>query len=257
MKILNIAFYQFLNIPHYANLKKPILERCHELALKGTILLTPEGINGFLAGTEPEILEFQNFIAALDPVFSSLTYKNSWSEKIPFSQMLVKLKKEIIAFRVQGLDPARETGKRLAPVDLKKWYDEKKDFLIIDTRNEYETSVGTFKNAIDYKIEKFTQFPALLEKEREKLLNKPVVMFCTGGIRCEKATALALKLGIKDVYQLEGGILKYFEEVGSAHYEGDCFVFDHRVAVTPKLEPNPENKNIRKSYQAYLQALHE
>ena len=110
---------------------------------------------------------------------------------------------------------------------------------------------------IDYKIEKFTQFPALLEKEREKLLNKPVVMFCTGGIRCEKATALALKLGIKDVYQLEGGILKYFEEVGSAHYEGDCFVFDHRVAVTPKLEPNPENKNIRKSYQAYLQALHE
>ena len=257
MKILNIAFYQFLNIPHYKSLRAPLLEKCKSLGLKGTILLTPEGINGFLASSDSSILKFQEYIKVLDPVFSALTYKESWSNEVPFTEMLVKLKKEIISFGVSGLDPIHKTGKRLAPHELKKWYDEKKDFLILDTRNDYETVVGTFENAIDFNIQKFTQFPELLTIEKDKFINKPVVMFCTGGVRCEKATALALKLGINDVYQLEGGILKYFEDVGSAHYKGDCFVFDHRVAVTPDLKPNPENIGTRDSYRAYLKSLHE
>ncbi len=160
----------------------------------------------------------------------------------------MKIKNEIITMGRPDIRPSEKTGKRLYPKELKDWYDAKKEFVILDTRNDYEISQGTFKNAIHYDIETFKQFPEKLEKDAARLRDKTVVMFCTGGIRCEKATALAEDLGIKDVFQLEGGILKYFEEVGGSHYRGDCFVFDHRANVDAELE-GARDRGLRKKIE--------
>ncbi len=231
---LNIAFYRFVELSNLPELKQALKKRAVEMEIRGSILLSPEGINGFLAGEEPNV---RAFFAELKnrPQFQVLEAKESFSSHLPFKRMLVKLKKEIITMGMPDIHPALDTGSRLEAKELKKWLDEQRDLVLIDTRNTYEVEQGTFNTAVHYDIETFKQFPAELEKRVDELRDKTVVMFCTGGIRCEKSTALAKKMGIEKVFQLEGGILKYFEEVGSAHYKGDCFVFDGREAVDADL----------------------
>ncbi len=233
--ILNVSFYRFVTLKGLEPLRDQLKERAIKNGLKGSILLSEEGINGFLAGPESNLRPYLNWLFSEFPEFRGIEPKESFSSRVPFSRMLVKVKKEIITMGRPEIRPSEKTGRRIYPKELKEWYDSKKEFVIIDTRNDYEIAQGTFKNAVHYDIETFKQFPAALEKEAKALQDKNVVMFCTGGIRCEKATALAEDLGIKNVFQLEGGILKYFEEVGGAHYRGDCFVFDHRTNVDPAL----------------------
>ncbi|RYZ71155.1 MAG: sulfurtransferase, partial [Proteobacteria bacterium] len=220
--ILNIAFYRFVELKNLNDLKAELKDRGNELEIRGSILLSPEGINGFLAG---EVEQVRQFFAELSarPEFPNLECKESFSSHVPFKRMIVKLKKEIITMGMPDIHPALDTGSRLEAKELKKWLDEQRDLVLIDTRNTYEIEQGTFNTAVHYDIETFKEFPAELEKRKEELKDKTVVMFCTGGIRCEKSTALAKQMGIEKVFQLEGGILKYFEEVGNAHYKGDCF----------------------------------
>ena len=163
--------------------------------------------------------------------------KLSWSEDQPFNRMLVKAKREIITMRRPDVDPARAPAPRLAPETLKQWLDEGREVLLLDTRNQFEVALGTFRNAIDLKLASFSDLPQAAAAIDERWKTRPVVTFCTGGIRCEKAAPLLVKEGYGEVYQLDGGILKYFEHCGGAHYQGECFVFDKRVALGPDLEP--------------------
>jgi UPF0176 protein len=202
--------------------------------LKGTILLAPEGVNFFLAGTRPQLAAVLEVIRAV-PGLADIAPKESPSSDQPFKRMLVKIKKEIIAFGVEGVDPARRPAKKISAQQLKQWLDEGRPVTLLDTRNDYEVRMGTFKGAVVSRIWNFRDFPAAVEKLPEELKTQPVVMFCTGGIRCEKAGPFMAMKGYADVLQLDGGILKYFEEVGGAHYEGECFVFDERVGVGPDL----------------------
>ncbi|MBS1963962.1 MAG: hypothetical protein JST04_17250 [Bdellovibrionales bacterium] len=238
--ILNVSFYRFTRLDDLARLRERVKARAAEAGLKGTILLAEEGINGFLAGSPERLRSYLSWLFAEVPGLAGLEPKESFSADIPFTRLLVKLKREIITMGRPEVNPATKTGRNLPARELKRWYDEKKDFVIVDTRNVYEIAQGAFAGAIHYDIETFREFPEKLADEAAKLRDKTVVMYCTGGIRCEKATALAMDLGIRDVFQLEGGILKYFEETGGAHYEGDCFVFDHRTAVDPSLESKSE-----------------
>ncbi len=239
--ILNTSFYRFVRLHDLVALRDRLKSRAIEAGLRGTILLSEEGINGFLAGETSRLRPYLDWLFD-HPEFRGMSAKESYSADIPFTRMLVRIKKEIITMGRPEVRPSEKTGKAIVPTELKRWYDERKDFVMVDTRNDYEISQGTFKDAVHYDIENFRQFPERLQAEAARLKDKTVVMFCTGGIRCEKATALAMDLGIQDVYQLEGGILKYFEEVGGMHYSGECFVFDHRGAVDPGLEPMPEKK---------------
>jgi UPF0176 protein len=202
--------------------------------LKGTILLAPEGINFFLAGTRPQLAAVLEVIRAV-PGLADVVPKESPSSDQPFKRMLVKIKKEIIAFGVEGVDPARRPATKISARRLKQWLDEGRPVTLLDTRNDYEVRMGTFKGAIVPQIWNFRDFPAAVENLPAELKTQPVVMFCTGGIRCEKAGPFMAMQGYTDVLQLDGGILKYFEEVGGAHYEGECFVFDERVGVGPDL----------------------
>lgn len=236
-KIENIAFYRFVEIApeRLAGLRSELRTHCRRLGLFGTILLSHEGVNGFLAGTEAAVAEIKTVLDAV-PGFAGLDFKVSYSAEIPFRRMLVKLKKEIISMGREEVRPAQKTAPRLEPEQLKQWLDEGREVVLIDTRNEYEIELGTFKGARSFGLNTFRPFPEELAKRRDELQGKPIVMFCTGGIRCEKAGAIGLEMGL-DAYQLEGGILRYFEKVGGAHYEGDCFVFDRRVAIDPQLRP--------------------
>jgi UPF0176 protein len=213
------------------------------LQLKGTILLTPEGINLFLAGVRESIDAFLEWLRA-DPRFADIEVKESYSEEQPFNRMLVKLKREIITMNHPLIQPEKGRAPAVEPGTLKRWLDQGHDdagkpVVMVDTRNAFEVDVGSFDNTIDYRIDKFSEFPGVIAQQKEELAGKTVVTFCTGGIRCEKAAIHMQNVGFDSVYQLEGGILKYFEEVGGAHYTGDCFVFDRRTALNPKLEPTP------------------
>jgi len=213
---------------------------CAELELKGTILLSPEGINLFLAGARPDIDQFLTWLRS-DHRFSDIEVKESFSEKQPFNRMLVRLKREIITMKNPLIKPELGRAPAVSASDLKRWLDQGHDdngkpVVMIDTRNAFEVDVGTFENTIDYRITKFSEFPEIIEKHKDELIDKTVVTFCTGGIRCEKAAIHMRNIGYQSVYQLEGGILRYFEEVGGAHYQGDCFVFDHRTALNPDLK---------------------
>lgn len=230
----NIAAYKFARMEGLKELRPRLLARCRGLDLKGTILLAPEGINLFLAGRPDSVESLLDELRSL-PGLADLKPKYSESATQPFSRMLVRLKKEIIAFGVPGVDPATYTSPRLEARELKRWLDEDKPIILLDTRNDYEIKLGTFRNAIPVRIDHFRDFPAAVANLPESLKSAPVVTFCTGGIRCEKAAPFMEQAGFKEVYQLEGGILKYFEEVGSDHYEGECFVFDQRVGVDPGL----------------------
>jgi UPF0176 protein len=239
-QIVNIAAYKFVTFDDTVAQRPRFQALCTELALKGTILLSPEGINLFLAGTRSAVDQFLAFLRA-DARFADIPVKESFSEKQPFNRMLVRLKREIITMKHPLIKPELGRAPAVDAQTLKRWLDQGQDdqgkpVVMMDTRNAFEVDVGTFEDTIDYRIEKFSEFPAIVEREKEALNDKTIVTFCTGGIRCEKAAIHMKNIGYDSVYQLEGGILKYFEEVGGAHYQGDCFVFDHRTALNPQLQ---------------------
>jgi UPF0176 protein len=216
-----------------------LLGRALALELKGTILLATEGINLFLAGPADAVREF---VAQLktDARFASLTPKESWSDTTPFKKMLVKVKNEIIRMNHPAIQPAQGRAPAVPPATVRRWLeagvdDAGRPVVTLDTRNDFEVDAGTFAGAIDWRITKFTDFPDAFRAHKAELQDKTVVSFCTGGIRCEKAAILMREEGLEHVYQLEGGILKYFEETDGKHYEGGCFVFDERRALTPDL----------------------
>lgn len=230
----NISAYLFAPLADLKELRARLQERCRELGLKGTILLSTEGVNLFIAGGRGEVDALVDWLRAVSGL-EKLTPKYSESAHQPFNRMLVRIKKEIIAFGVEGIEPARRTSPKLAARDLKQWLDEGRPVTLLDTRNDYEVKLGTFKNALTLDIGHFRDFPAAVARLPAELKQQPVVMFCTGGIRCEKAGPFMEREGFEHIHQLDGGILKYFEECGAAHYEGECFVFDQRVGVDPAL----------------------
>lgn len=234
--IINVAAYKFAPLEGLRELRAELLAEGRSLGLKGTILISREGINLFIAGDEEaagRMLERLRLIPGLE----DLRGKYSRSREQPFTRMLVRIKKEIIAFGVEGIDPARDAGRvpSLAPAELKRWLDEGRPVTLLDTRNDYEIKLGTFAGAMTLGIDHFRQFPEAVARLPERLKDQPIVMFCTGGIRCEKAGLHMQREGFARVHQLEGGILRYFEDCGGAHYEGECFVFDQRVGVDPAL----------------------
>lgn len=233
--ISNVAGYRFVDLPDRDKLREPFRQICNENGLKGTILLSFEGINFFLAGPQPSIDQYLQFLEE-DSRFSGIPLKYSHTEYQPFNRMNVRLKKEIISLGLDHIKPAERTGEEITPTEFKQWLDEGREVAIIDTRNDYEIRLGTFENAFDLNIKSFRAFPKAVESLPDSMKDTPVVMFCTGGIRCEKASVVMMDAGFSNVKQLKGGILGYFEEVGGEHWDGDCFVFDHRVALSAELE---------------------
>lgn len=233
--ILNIAGYRFVDLPDRDDLREPFLDRCSQLELRGTILLSPNGINFFLAGTDESVLGFVEFLE-LDERFSGIPIKKSRTDYQPFRRMLVKRKKEIISLGIPEISPSEFTGPYIKPMDFKRLLDEEEDILVLDTRNDYEVRIGSFEGAIELGISSFRDFPNAIEFLPEEYKSKTVIMYCTGGIRCEKASAVMLNAGFSDVKQLQGGILGYFEECGGSNWNGDCFVFDQRVALDYNLD---------------------
>ncbi|MEB0012381.1 sulfurtransferase [Glaciimonas sp. Gout2] len=237
---VNIAAYKFITFDDTAEKRAEFLATCTQLQLRGTILLSPEGINMFLAGFREQIDQFLVWLRS-DPRFADVEVKESYSENQPFTRMLVKLKAEIITMKHPLIKPELGRAPSVAPKTLKRWLDQGHDdngrpVVMVDTRNGFEVDVGTFENTVDYRIDKFSEFPEVISAHKEALIDKTVVTFCTGGIRCEKAAIHMQEIGFDSVYQLDGGILKYFEECGGAHYNGDCFVFDYRTALNPQLQ---------------------
>lgn len=248
MTTVNLAAYRFVSLDSIEQMRPLIAARCNALELRGTILLAPEGVNLFIAGTRDATDAFVDYLRH-DPLFegkfADLQFKESLSDSQPFRRMLVRLKREIITMKKAAIKPELGRAPSVDSRTLKTWLDRGHDdagrpVVMLDTRNAFEVDVGTFDNALDYRIDKFSQFPDVIEANRSDLEGKTVVSFCTGGIRCEKAAIHMKDVGIENVYQLEGGILKYFEEVGGAHYHGDCFVFDYRTALNPRLEPTAD-----------------
>jgi len=232
--IVNIAGYRFVDILDRDTLRSPLREKCVDLGLKGTILLSHNGINFFLAGKQESIDEYISYLEE-DERFREIPIHVSFTEYQPFKRMLVRLKKEIISLGIDEIRPADYTGIFIEPNEFKEWLDNDQEVMILDTRNDYELRVGTFENAIDLDIKSFREFPEAIKKlEQDK--STPVVMFCTGGIRCEKASVVMEKQGWENVYQIKGGVLGYFRETGGAHWNGDCFVFDQRVSVDKSLK---------------------
>lgn len=242
--IVNIAAYKFISFDDTVEKRPQFQDMCRELDLKGTILLSPEGINLFLAGVRESIDRFLAWLRS-DARFADIEVKESYSEAQPFKRMMVKLKREIITMKLPLIQPEKGRAPAVDAKTLKRWLDagvddEGKPVVMMDTRNAFEVDVGTFDNTLDYRIKKFSDFPEVVARHKDELAGKTVVTFCTGGIRCEKAAIHMQNIGYEKVYQLEGGILKYFEEVGGVHYTGSCFVFDYRTALTPELKPSGE-----------------
>jgi UPF0176 protein len=241
--ILNIAAYLFVAIDDADALAPRIRARAEADALRGSVLVTPEGLNLFLAGEEAPLQGFLDWLRA-DPRFASLTAKESWSDAVPFARLKVKRKDEIIAFRRERATPL-ESGERapaVEPSTLQRWIAQGHDdagrrLVLLDTRNREEFGFGTFEGAMTLPIDNFTELPDALAPHRDALRDATVVSFCTGGIRCEKVALWLRQDGMDNLLQLEGGILGYFEQVGGAGYDGRCFVFDARVALDPALEP--------------------
>eukprot|EP01059_Diplonema_ambulator_P031022 TRINITY_DN556_c1_g1_i1.p3 TRINITY_DN556_c1_g1~~TRINITY_DN556_c1_g1_i1.p3 ORF type:complete len:280 (+),score=-43.46 TRINITY_DN556_c1_g1_i1:8118-8957(+) len=234
--IVNTSGYKFVSIEEASllSLKKDLLESANALSLKGTILLGTEGINCFLSGKSADIETYLAFLAKY-PAFSDIPHKRSYSEYQPFSRMLVRIKREIISMGRPEIDPEKEKAPYITPEVFKEWYSQGKDMWVLDTRNDYEVALGTFQSAHDLNIETFRDFPQAIQELPEEKKKKPVVTFCTGGVRCEKAGQYLINAGFEEVYQLEGGILNYFERCGGEYWHGECFVFDKRVAVDSQL----------------------
>ena len=234
MKIVNITGYKSIPIKDELVLQETILQRSTNLNLKGTVLISRKGINFSVSGTKNNIDKFLLFIRS-DSRFADVDVKITYNAYQPFRKMLVRIKKEIISMGIEEIDPFQFTGQKISPKELNKKLNNNEDIVLLDTRNEYEVRLGTFKNAIDLNLDSFRDFPKEIEKLRKKLNGKEVVMFCTGGIRCEKASALMLKNGFENIQQIDGGVINYFKETGGRHWNGDCFVFDDRVALDKDL----------------------
>lgn len=233
MQILNIAGYKFVMLDEPAALREILRARCEKLCLKGTILLGREGINMSLAGLVSDIQAFQSSLRQ-DQRFHDIRFHETLSGEQPFRRLKVKVKKEIITFGVPELNAADSRAPCVSPAEFCQWIDEKRDITILDTRNDYEIQHGTFTGAQTLNLNDFGEFADCVDRINRE---KPVVMFCTGGIRCEKAALYLINKGFSHVYQLDGGILGYFAKVGGKHYTGSCFVFDERVAVLPPPMP--------------------
>jgi len=233
------AFYHFAKNEQYVELQQPLLKFCQKQQLKGTILLATEGINGTISGEKESIALFHDYIKNNDlfnGLFTNLEHKESWSKENPFYRIKVRLKKEIVALGVNGVSPTKKVGQYVKPEDWNELISDP-DTIIIDTRNDYEVDIGTFKNAINPNTKTFREFPEYVDKNLDPAKHKKIAMFCTGGIRCEKATSLMLEKGFNEVYHLQGGILKYLEKIPEKDslWDGECFVFDQRVAVKHNL----------------------
>ncbi|MEM7691839.1 MAG: rhodanese-related sulfurtransferase [Pseudomonadota bacterium] len=229
------ALYKFVALPDYRELREPLLNLCHSLEIKGTLLLAEEGLNGTVAGSRESIDQLLKFLRQ-DSRLSDLEVKEAENAQLPFLRMKVKLKREIVTMGVASIDPRRLVGTYVDPKDWDQLIEDP-EVTLIDTRNSYETLIGTFKGAIDPGLENFREFPSWSKDNLNQNRNKKVAMFCTGGIRCEKASAYLLEQGYEEVYHLRGGILKYLEEVPkeNSSWEGECFVFDERVSVDHSL----------------------
>jgi UPF0176 protein len=231
------AFYKFVTLADYRDRRQPLLNLCQQHQIKGTILLAAEGINGTIAGTRSSIDTIFAYLTA-DPCFADLEHKESTATKSPFDRLKVRIKKEIVTFGVPTVNPSNLVGTYIKPQDWNQLI-ANPDVLVIDTRNQYEVEIGTFVGAIDPHTNSFTEFPEYVATHLDPQQHKQIAMFCTGGIRCEKATSYLLSQGFENVYHLQGGILKYLEEIPAteSQWEGECFVFDDRVAITHGLAP--------------------
>jgi UPF0176 protein len=239
--ILNISTYKFVGLSDTAAWRESIHSRATVLGLKGTVLLAEEGINLFVAGAEAPVRDFLDWLTAHD-AFADLPIKESWSASVPFGKLLVKVKAEIIRMNHPLIKPQDERAPVVDAKTLARWLDAGVDdagreVVTLDTRNAFEVDHGRFRDAIDWRITKFSDFPQALQDHLPALDGKTVVSYCTGGIRCEKAALLMRDAGLAHVLQLDGGILRYFEEAGGRHFEGNCFVFDEREALSDTLAP--------------------
>lgn len=239
--VVNIAAYKFVTLGNLQARRDRLRTLTKELDLKGTILLSREGINLFVAGSRSAI---DTLIGELkqNSQLADLEVKESPSSEQPFNRMLVKIKKEAISFGMQEIDPRKYTSRRVSPETLCQWLDQGRPVKLLDVRNRFEVETGTFENAEQIEVDDFRSFAAAAAKLPEAMKQEPVVTFCTGGIRCEKAAPFLESLGFRDVYQLDGGILKYFERCGGKHYQGECFVFDKRVAVDSNLRDSDKKQ---------------
>jgi UPF0176 protein len=234
--IIVAALYRFATLDDFRAMREPLLETCLAAGTRGTLLLAREGINGTIAGSREGIDRVLAYLRG-DPRLRDMEHKESRDDHMPFYRMKVKLKKEIVTLGVDGIDPNQQVGTYVSPAD---WNDliSDPDVLLIDTRNDYEFDIGTFRGAVNPHTTSFREFPEYVRSNLDPARQKKVAMFCTGGIRCEKASAFMLREGFEEVYHLQGGILKYLEEIPEEQsaWEGECFVFDNRVAVDHKLQ---------------------
>ncbi len=230
------ALYKFVTLEDFREMREPLLDACLRAGTRGTILLATEGINGTIAGSREAIDDVLNYLRS-DARLADLEHKESFDHEMPFYRMKVKLKREIVTLGVPGIDPNRRVG---SYVPAREWNAliSDPDVVLVDTRNDYEVDIGTFRGALDPRTESFREFPEYVRKHLDPARHKKIAMFCTGGIRCEKASAFMLNEGFEQVFHLQGGILKYLEEVppDDSVWEGECFVFDNRVAVDHHLQ---------------------
>lgn len=236
-KFIVCALYKFTRLPQFQSLQAPLLAMMQALEVRGTLLLASEGINGTIAGSREAIDSVIQWLSS-QPGLNEIECKESYSDKAPFKRSKVKLKKEIVTMGVEGIDPNQVVGTYVDPENWNALIDDP-DVVLVDTRNDYECQVGTFENAINPKTESFREFPEFAKKHLDPARDKKVAMFCTGGIRCEKSTALLKEMGFENVFHLKGGILKYLEKVPAEEnrWQGECFVFDDRVTVDRTLSP--------------------
>ncbi len=241
--ILNVSAYKFVHLGEPAAWRDRIRAQAQACRLRGTVLLAEEGINLFMAGAQADMQAFVRWLLAQDP-FADLVTKESESDGVPFGKLIVKVKPEIIRMNHPMIRPQDERAPAVDARTLARWLsnghdDAGRPVVTLDTRNAFEVDHGRFTGAHDWRIAKFSDFPAALAAHRDQLTGKTVVSYCTGGIRCEKAALLMREAGVENVLQLEGGILQYFKDVGGQHFEGNCFVFDEREALSDTLAPTP------------------
>lgn len=236
MTMIHTSAYKFIPLNELKRLQMQLKQICLKNDLKGTIIISPEGINLGLAGEKTNLEQFKTELA-FDVRFNDLFFKDTVRNKIPYKKMVVKIKPEAVTIGRPNLNLAHNEQYTITPEELKRWYDQGLEFDIIDTRNDYETHMGTFKQAIKLPLKHFRDFPEVISKyETLKANKRPKVIFCTGGIRCEKALPVMLELGFKDVYQLEGGIIHYLQKFQEQYYDGECFVFDEAVSLNANLQ---------------------
>jgi len=243
-RFLNLSAYAFVPLDHLAERRDALQQRADACGLEGTVLLAEEGINLFVAGLETGVRQWLGELRT-DPKLAALDVKESWSDALPFHHLRIKVKREIIRMNQPQLQPAAGRAPAIDAATLKRWLDAGHDdagreLLLLDTRNGFEVDQGGFEGAVDWRLEKFSDFPAALQMHRSGLASRSVVTYCTGGIRCEKAALAMRAAGLEHVWQLDGGVLRYFEQwPGAPHWRGRCFVFDGRTSLAPDLSPAP------------------